>query len=584
MPTLEQKLQILPQRPGVYLFKNASGEVLYVGKAKNLKNRIRSYFVKNADHAARTVLLISLIKDLNYIIVSSETESLMLENNLIKQYQPRFNVRLRDDKNYQFIKIDYDFEIPQIYTARRIEKGGQARYFGPYTSGSSVKQTLKLMKRIFQICSNKTVSSKPCFYYHLGRCPGVCIGKISLEAYRRTLREIEQFLNHRRAEVLKTLKQQMQQAAQKKQFEKAAGFRDKIRSLISIWERQKIIFTKRFNSDYFSLFSGSNNETIVNLFMIREGKLINQESFEVLDTQDATPGVILESFLKQYYLDASDVPREIVIRYPLPGKTELERWLKTRILIPRRGKKIQLLALGEENAKDYYQKTFASFESVLIDLQKFLHLPGLPKRIEAYDISNIQGFLPAGSMIVFENGQAKKSEYRKFKIRREGGPNDFAMIQEILERRFAHLETPKKTWPRPDLIIIDGGKGQLNAALQVQRRKNSNIPIIGLAKRLEEIFLPGLKQSLLLAPNSRTLFLLQRIRDEAHRFAITFYRGRHQREQTRSRLDDIPGVGSVTRKKLLKKFGSPAAIRKSSLEALAKEIGMKMAQKIKENL
>ncbi len=571
MARLADKLKTLPQKPGVYLFKDSRGEVLYVGKAKNLKKRVKSYFVKTREQEPRTHILISQIADIDYIIVSSELESLMLENNLIKQYRPRFNVRLRDDKNYQFIKIDYESEIPQVYPVRRITPtssppirppqadgtGGEREgvYFGPFTSGLAVKQTLKLLKRIFHLCANKKIGPRPCFYYHLGRCPGVCIGQLSLDEYRKSLKPVEQFLNHHQSEIVKSLKGQMQTAAAKREFEKAAGFRDKLLSLKRIWEKQKVVFPQNLDEDYFSLYS-TDNRGIINLFMVREGKVIHQESFELSQTSGQLVAQVMSAFLKQYYAEASSRPKTIVVQTELAEKAVLEKWLKAKILIPRRGKKFQLLNLGLENARDYYEKTYVSPQAVLGSLRELLNLPNLPRRIEAYDISNIQGFLPVGSMVVFENGEPKKSDYRKFKINVKQTPDDVAMMREMLIRRFRHFppgvvlirrrrrrisrdssapigpgpqNDRNKTWPLPDLIVIDGGKAQLNAATKVLTTYNLQLSVIGLAKKLEEIFVPGRKESIRLPEDSPVLHLLQRIRDEAHRFAITFYRKRHRK-------------------------------------------------------
>ncbi len=594
MALTAENLNRLPQKPGVYLFKDARGEVLYVGKAKNLKNRIRSYFAKSPEgQAPRTALLVAELVDLDYIIVSSELESLMLENNLIKQYQPRFNVRLRDDKNYQFLKIDYEQEIPQIYPVRKVDKTStKNKYFGPYTSGGAVKQTLKLLRRLFNLCGNKKVSRRACFQYHLGRCPGVCLGRVSLLDYRKSLMEAEKFLNHKQIELIKTLKREMRSAAEHHKFEKAAALRDKIKSLESLWEKQKIVSARKLSQDYFGLFVAG-PRAIVNLFLVRDGKLIHQETFELAQTEGSPPEEILESWLKQYYSEASNLPKELITRYRLPDRDALQKWLWVKIINPKRGNKLKLLALAEENAEDYYGRTIASFERVLTDLQNLLHLPRPPGRIEAYDVSNIQGFLPVGSLVVFEQGLPKKTDYRKFKIRLKEKPDDVGMMKEMLLRRFSHsspsphegrVREGLQSWPLPDLIIIDGGKGQLNAALSVLSTYHLQLPVIGLAKRLEEIFLPGKKDGIRLSPDSPMLHLLQRIRDEAHRFAITFYRVRHRREGARSRLDEISGVGSVTKKKLLQRFGTLSTIRNTSLEALAKEIGPALAKKIKEAL
>jgi len=595
----KEKLQGVPPKPGVYLFKDNRGEILYVGKAKNLRNRVRSYFVRSNNHLPRTAIMIGEIADLDFVVVSSEVESLILENNFIKQYRPRFNVRLRDDKNYLFIKIDYESDIPQIYTVRKTDRvqnrqspiaNRLPRYFGPYTSGLSVKQTLKFMRRVFRICGGKKIGTRPCFHYELGRCPGVCIGKISIEEYRKSLSAAEQFLNHRHSEVIKNLKFQMIAAAKKRRFEKAARLRDNLKSLEQIWEKQKIVFSRKLSQDYFSLFVAGNRGA-VNLFMVRDGKLIHRENFELLETRERPSTEILQSFLKQYYADASNIPKEVIIPFEFPEKATIEAWLKVTVTTPRRGRKLQLLKLGEENAKISYEQEVAGLEkrlnTVLLNLKETLNLSIVPRRIEGFDISNIQGTNPVGAMVVFENGKPSKSQYRKFKINSKEAPDDVAMMKEMLQRRAVRLLDNQ--WPKPDLIIIDGGKAQLNAALSVfspcgGSPEGRHIPIIGLAKRLEEIFLPAQREPLVLRADSPILFLLQQIRDEAHRFAVTFHIKRRGKASFSSRFDRVSGVGPVTKKKLLRKLGTISAIRSSSLEALAKEVGIARAKRIKEQL
>lgn len=603
-----KKLGQLPQKPGVYLFKDAQGEVLYVGKAKNLKKRVQSYFRRDPQTLARTALMLARAADLDYIIVSSELESLVLENNLIKQYRPRFNVRMRDDKNYQFIKIDYDSEIPQIYPVRKIlsdsrpapsyaKRGrrvipssaqSKAKYFGPYTSGLAVRRTLKFISRVFSLCRAKKVSTRPCFAYHLGRCPGVCVGKISLASYRQGLKLVASFLGHRESAVLKILKTRMAAASRVRKFEQAARLRDQIQSLEALWERQKIVTPKKVFRDYFSLCLAGKT-AVVNLFMVREGRLIHQGFFEVEKTEAAEPSEILNSFLKQYYGEASHYPREVVIPYHPADKSLMEKLFRFKFTIPRRGNKLKLLMLGAENARDYCEKNLISPEKVLSDLQSLLHLPSLPQRIEAYDISNIQGFMPVGSMVVFFEGQPQKSAYRKFKINLKTTPDDVAMMKEMLKRRFQKNFEPEtaageQPWPMPDLAVIDGGRGQLNVALKVMRDCGLKIPVIGLAKRLEEIFLPRQKASLKLPGDSPVLHLLQNLRDEAHRFALAFYGKRHRKFLRTSSLDEIPGIGPKTRKKLLRQFGSLPGIKSASLETLSQAVGEKTAVRLKEQL
>ncbi|TSA44883.1 excinuclease ABC subunit UvrC [bacterium] len=629
MDNLKQKLKNLPKKPGVYLFKSAQGEIIYVGKAKILKNRMKSYFQNQPDRHPRTSLMISKIADLDYIIVSSEIESLILENNLIKKYRPRYNIMLRDDKDYNFIKIDYSIEIPQIYSVRQIDRskhrdtdlkfGSRDKYFGPYTS--SVKPTLKLINLIFHLCRNKKIGKRTCFAYHLDRCPGVCIGAISRAQYLETFRQVEKFLKHRQADIIKELKTEMASAAKKRMFEKAATVRDKIFYLSRLWEKQKIISTKNENIDYLGLYA-TGSDAAIYLFQVRMGRLIGNEHFSI--RHDNSPASeIMEKFILQYYEDTSDLPKKIAVPVELEDKSCLEeaiakaRGWKVMVLYPRRGKNYRLNKLAEQNAQNYHEQGLASFEKRmeggLAELQSSLHLKTLPSRIEGYDISNIQGTNPVGSMVVFENGKPAKSQYRKFKIRSLNTPNDFAMMKEMLARRFAHsfpvilseakdlrdsssrpapgLQNDKTFWPAPDLIIIDGGKGQLNTAIATMSNFSATadqiskpIPMIGLAKRLEEIYLPEKRSPIILPGNSPALFLLQQVRDEAHRFAVTFHRGRRAKTQTRSVLDDVPGVGPANRKKLISRFGSVSGIRSANLEELSLAVGPKLAKKLKEQL
>ncbi|MEJ0021573.1 MAG: excinuclease ABC subunit UvrC [Candidatus Doudnabacteria bacterium] len=587
---LAEKLNDLPQKPGVYIFKDTHGLVLYVGKAVRLKNRVSSYFKKGTDdgRGPRIQLMISQIKDLDFTVTDNELESLILENNFIKQLKPKYNVMLRDDKNYIFLKINLKDEIPTIdYDRKPTDKN--ARYFGPYTSSMAIKDTLRLVRKIFPYCANSKVSSKPCFYYHIGKCPGVCFGKISLEEYRENyIKKIIKFLEGRQNEILSQLKIQMRGYARSRMFEKAAKVRDQIFALNRVLERQKLVYPAKIDQDIFSLYQ--DGVASVNLFVIREGKLIQKENFILENTKQLPAKEILEQFLPKYYLDASNLPKEILLPVKI-NETELQPAFTARrfpkILVPSRGPKERLIKLGAENARQYLESTSdkklleeARLLSSLKELQRVLDLPELPARIEAYDISNIQGTNPVGSMIVFDFGKRKKDDYRKFKINKKQTPDDFAMMREMLERRF------KNEWPKPNLILIDGGKGQLNAALSVLHDPNYKlqIPIIGLAKRLEEIFLPGRKNPIVLPNNSIALFLLQRIRDEAHRFAVRYHRHLRSRGSLSSVLDEISGIGPAKKKKLLQKFGSAGHVRQASITDIAVVVGTKLAEKLKASL
>ena len=593
---LEQKIHDLPQKPGVYQFFDAEGNLLYVGKAVKLKNRVLSYFRKDGGASStRIQLMITQIADLNYTVTDNEVESLVLENNFIKQLQPKYNVRLRDDKNYLFIKINVKDQIPTIDYDRK-PNDRNAKYFGPYTSSISIKDTLRLVRKIFPYCANDKVSSKPCFYYHIGKCPGVCFGKISPEEYRRNyIDKIIQFLEGRQTEILKDLQGQMKFLARHRQYEKAASTRDQIFALNRVLERQKLVYPTKINQDVFALHCES--VAVVNLFIIREGKLIQKENFILENTRQTSQEEILESFLAKYYLDTTNFPKEILLPIKINEEPLKElfkqRGRQVRFLIPSRGPKQQLISLGQANAKQFLEAQSdkhlleeARLLTSLRELQRVLDLAALPARMECFDISNIQGTYAVGSMVVFDFAHPRKDQYRKFKINRKTTPDDFAMMREMLERRLARSQEadPTKKWPLPDLIIIDGGKGQLSTAVSVLKQFILDIPIMGLAKRIEEIFRPNSSIPILLPNNSQALFLLQRIRDEAHRFAITYHRKLRSKSSTKSALDEIPGIGPAKKKILLQKFGSIAGIRKSSLTDLSNAVGRKLAEKLKASL
>ncbi len=673
MPDLKQKLKNIPQKPGVYLFKDKHGVVLYVGKAKNLKARVSQY-LSGHDEREQIPYLMEEAVDVDYTVVNNELESLFLENTLIKQYLPKYNILLRDDKNYAFIKIDYSTEIPQIGYARKIDsyrrhpdpersegEGSlkqsvkrdssaalgmtpEDKFFGPYSAAYKIRNTLHLMRKIFPYCSAQKVSGKPCFYYHLHRCPGVCIGKISLNEYKLQLKKIEDFLAGNTGKIGKQLQSEMRQAAIKKQFEKAARLRDQLNSLKLLEEHQTVILAKKVDWDIVSLAS-SDGYTCINLFKVRSGKLQDKENFVYETNVDYLRGrannqqdEILQKFLEQYYLETSSIPKIIYAQYPAQGYRLIEKLIRsrcgraTKIITPQRGKAKKLVKLGVVNAQEYLTKWLSDqagnlparndfvvaksggdkINRALQGLKDILKLEKIPQRIECYDISNIQGTNAVGSMVVFNKGLPAKSEYRKFKIRSKSTPDDFAMMKEMLGRRFARsviarsasdeailsekgLPRPsdalgarndKGSWPLPELIVIDGGKGQLSAAIEVLTTYNTQhtTPIIGLAKRIEEIFVPGKSDPIILSHDDPALQLLQRLRDEAHRFGIIFHRKLRSKEAIKSALDDIPGLGPKTKKLLKTKFGTVADVRKASSDELTKVVGVKLAQTIKQNL
>ncbi len=599
--SLDQKISELPQRTGVYLFKDETGLLLYVGKAIKLKNRVSSYFRKDAGQdSPRIQSMISKIRGFDYVVTDNEVESLVLENNFIKQFQPKYNVRLRDDKNYLFIQINVQDEIPTIeYVHKKLEK--KARYFGPYTSALSARDTLRMLRRIFPYCASSKVGTKPCFYYHIQKCPGVCFGKVSLKEYRELyIGKIIDFLEGRQSAILKDLQGEMKFLAKHSQFEKAGKVRDQIFALNRVLEKQKLVYEKKVDQDVFSLHMEPTLASI-NMFKVREGKLIQKDNFIVENTKQVSEAEILQTFLQTYYLDATSLPSEIL----LPVKIEFDGLLpllmekshelkfkrKIKFLTPSLGTKAQLMKLGRDNAKQYLEAQSdkklleeARLLASLKELQRVLDLKELPGRMECFDISNIQGTNAVGSMVVFDFARPRKDEYRKFKIKSKDTPDDFAMMKEMLERRMARSLEGEKKWPLPNLIIVDGGKGQLSTAVAVLKKMKMEIPIIGLAKRIEEIFLPGKSTPIILPPNSIALFLLQRIRDEAHRFAITYHRKLRSKGSLSSALDEIQGIGPSKKKSLLQRFGSVSRIKSASLTDISNVVGSKLAEQIKARL
>lgn len=599
MDELKTKLTHISNSPGAYLFKDKDGRVIYVGKAKNLRSRVGQYF--GHDTRVQIPFLISEAVDIDTISTATELEALFLENTLIKQYMPKYNIKLRDDKNYAFIKIDYTTQIPTIGYVRKVEKNSKAKYFGPYTSAFKIKKTLDFVRKIFPYCANKEFSKRPCFYYYLHRCPGVCIGKISLEEYGEYLERIQLFLSGKSHLAKQALFKSMKEASREEKFELAGRLRDQYQALEILDERQSVQFPARVDWDFVSLYSEGLSKC-VNLFKIRDGKLLDKENF-IYTQLNGNNGEVIEYFLENYYEESSDLPRDIYIQEsinsePLELIHELLRERAKRkivVSVPTRGKKLQLINLGITNAQQFLHKWEANsaenldkLHKALEKLQELLKLPNFPHRIEGYDISNVQGTNPVGSMVVSKDGLAAKSEYKKFKINVKSTPDDFAMMREMLSRRVQHIEgignKDIPVWPTPDLFMIDGGKGQLAVAVEVFEKYGVKIPVIGLAKRIEEIFLPHNSEPIILGHDDPTLHILQRLRDEAHRFAITFHRSLRSKQAVKSELDSIPGIGPKTKKLLKKKFGTVSVIREQTLESLAEIVGEDKAKKIKAHL
>ncbi|MBC7232535.1 MAG: excinuclease ABC subunit UvrC [Chloroflexi bacterium] len=610
---LQERLNSLPTKPGVYLMKDAAGQVIYVGKAVNLRNRVRSYFHAYNGQTPKIRRLVDHIADFDFIVTGSELEALILECNLIKKYRPRYNVRLKDDKRYPYIKISLQEPFPRIYTVRHMQDDG-ARYFGPYTSAKAVQQTMELLRKLFPYLTCKREitgkDQRACLYYHIGRCAGPCIGAISREDYRALIEQIVLFLEGKQERIIHDLEQEMQKAAEALDFERAAVLRDQVQALQRVVERQKIVSATRSDEDVIA-FAREDGQACVQTFFIRGGKLIGREYFILTGTQDEDDLEVMTSFVKQFYDEAAYIPPTILLQHDIEEAQVIEEWLRQKrgtrvaIRVPRRGKGRALVQMAAENAAETLAHLRAQWAAdqarqvtALDELQKYLHLAQAPTRIECYDISNIQGTSATGSMVVFVKGVPRKSEYRRFRIKTVSGADDYAMLQEVLRRRFKRAKSQAVEQKQvseeeggwgvmPDLVIVDGGKGQLRAALGVMGEMGvGNIPAIGLAKQREEVFVPGRSDPLLLPRDSEALYLLQRVRDEAHRFAIGYHRRLRERSGLASTLDQIPGVGPKRRQALLKHFGSLEAIREASVEELAavKGITREAAERIKERL
>lgn len=599
---LSEKLKLLPHRPGVYLMKDERGKIIYVGKAVNLRQRVRSYFQSPQNLTPKVRALVEKISDLDYTVTDTEVEALILESNLIKEYRPRYNINLKDDKHYPYLRVTVHEEFPRIHVARRVEKDG-ARYFGPYPNAGAVKETIRLIRRLFPLrhCRgpiNPGKAKRPCLNRHIDRCLAPCTGTVSPAEYRRLVDEVLLFLEGKQDKLLHDLKLRMQEAAEKLEFEKAARLRDQYRSVSAIAERQKIAVTTGGDRDIVAI-AAAEDFACAQLFAVRSGKLTGREHFILTNpTGEAVPEV-LKAFLHRYYAHAAEIPPEILLSTEVPEKELLQDWLqqrrglRVRLHVPKRGAKKELMRLALDNAQIFLEqeKLHAQARNPLVALEllaKELQLESPPLRIEGYDISHFQGEGTVASMVVFENGVKRPAEYRRFRIRSVEKPDDYAAMREVINRRFARLAAARKEGTEnvsiedpfllvPDLILIDGGRGQLNAALQALTAQGyTMIPVISLAEEEEIVFRPEHLEPLRLPKTSPALQLLQRVRDEAHRYAITQQRQQRSRPARGSLLLDVPGIGEKRRKALLQTFGSLSAMRKASVEELAAVPGMNL--------
>lgn len=599
---LEKQLETLPAKPGVYIFKDSLGKVIYVGKAASLRHRVKAYFSPSNNVPIKQQRLTSSISDLEYIVTDSEQEALILECNLIKKFRPSYNVRLKDDKTFPYLKIDLKNEWPSVRITRRFHKNGD-RYFGPFASARSLRQTIRLIKKIFPFRScTKNITgkdTKPCLEYHIHRCLGPCTGTVSKQEYNEVIKQVIMFLEGKQELVVKELRRKMQKASEQSQFEKAAMLRDQIKAIEKVIEGQRIAIIVRGDQDAIAM-AQTKDLAYVEIFFIRSNKLVGRDYILLDGIRDEEPSQIMTSFVKQYYASSASIPPQILLQYPVEEPAVITKWLASqrggpvRLLVPHKGSKRQLLDIVAQNAKHgltlYQAKQPTTLQSALglEELKERLELPRVPLRIEAYDISNIRGNLAVGSMTVLDKGIPKPSHYRRFKIRSVASIDDYAMIQEVLKRRFKRQLAAEDNWAvMPDLILIDGGKGHLNAALQVLKELGlDSIPVASLAKEKEEVFIPSKTEAVDIPQTSIALHLLQRIRDEAHRFALGYHQRLRYREGIASALDSIPGIGPKRKKALLKKFGTVQAIREASVEEIANVKGMtpKLAEKVKEYL
>lgn len=594
---LAEKVRNLPREPGIYKFKDAAGRTLYVGKASSLRARVGSYFQSADSRGGKIAHLVAQIADVEYILTGSALQALQWESDLIKQERPKYNVVLRDDKHYPYVRITVQEDWPRVEIARRVFPDG-ARYFGPFTNTQSVRRTLDTLNRLFPyiLCTKEItgIDPRPCLYYYINRCLAPCIGAASKEQYRALIDRVVQFMEGKTDGVLKGLRREMEEAAESLDFETAAVHRNRLRAAERVVEQQAVTTRHRTDFDVVGL-ARDENQACVQVFFMREGRMAGRAHFILQNAQDETEAALMRSFLLLFYADAVQVPREVVVSHSTDDAATVREWLaetaghRVELKAAKRGEGARLTALGVKNATETLQQVELERANeqgrttgAMLELQEALGLPTVPERMECFDVSHVQGAYTVASMSVLEAGKPKNSEYRRFRIRTVDHNNDYASMQEVLRRRFGHLveqnRTPTKENEKwgviPDLVVIDGGKGQLNAAVEVMDELELEIPLIGLAKRFEEVYLPGRGEPLVLAKDNSALFLLQRVRDEAHRFAITYHRASRGKGALKSSLDEIPGVGPMRKRALLRAFGSVEGIKKAPLEEIAAVPGM----------
>ena len=591
--SLQDKLDQLPDRPGVYLYKDAKAQIIYVGKAASLRGRVRSYFQESRARDPKTDALVGQIRDLEYIVTTNELEALILESNLVKKHRPRYNIILRDDKHYPFLKLTTSEEFPRLVVARRVQQDGDA-YFGPFYPATAMRETLRLVRQLFPLrtCRIKIDGQlpRPCIQYFIHRCNAPCTGQETKEGYARTVSEVQRFLEGKDDDLVKELTRRMEAAAAEMRFEQAAVVRDRIQALNTVRERQKIISTEETDQDIIGLVR-QGSDACVQLFFVRKGRLLGRESFYFDRLVAESDGEVLSAFVRQFYARSVTPAPEIVLSTEIAEAPLVLEWLRQRrggrveLLAPQRGRRRELVAMAEENAALALQAHLLSrtnrHQAVREELQRALGLAEPPDRIECFDISTIQGSDTVASMVVWQGGDMKKDDYKRYKIRTVTGPDDFASMQEVLTRRYA--KALEGEGPLPDLILLDGGRGQLGVGVKVLEDLGLDyLPIASLAKRAEEVYTPDRLQPLVLDLGSPALQTLQKIRDEAHRFAITYHKKVRARRTISSELDRIPGVGPSVRTHLLKMLGSARGVRAASVAELAgvPKVTPKLAQRI----